>query len=1225
MSQILTLSRAIVTAIVAAALTTTVGHAQVEKPHRLIPPYAPLVTEISPQTAENEFPWIELHNPTNSTVDASRIVLVINDIHRYALPDRLPPMPPESYVLVEFNGKDKRADLLDFSRKPAVLHPGPELEKAIERRSGQIAVYTRNEHGKEILVDFVSWGSPGSQKSLTPERHRLWRKHWFVPQVRTFGDYDDEMLSRASDFSIARYPGTVGRNLSDWVVLYGKDRTPGAPNQIPGVGMFTLSDNAVVRCEDISVGWTANRMAREFIFQMARDASFKDLVEEVSLSEPNYKPKSVLPAGAYYYRVKVIDAQRRESAWSRTMRLNSKDMGGGQSDTAEDGAITNEVLLTGMQHLWQRKDTNLLCLDGCPSHLDGSTVKHWDTVHPDAGPVVDDHGDMNCVRASIAMMVSFYGRALSQDRIAYFTQEERTGVGNGIPEGDLAHGDGMFYSAEETTALEWALDETIADFIDTPAPSFSDLKGWLDANRPIMTRRPGHLRTMNGYREGDSDEEWVHILDPWSGERWETYATWSGNAVGTWVGPVSAPNAREDEPGIATDSDNDEVMDFDERIRFGTGRFDMDSDNDGVDDKEDIYEYVFQFGDVYDIRDADFDGDGVRKENDPDNDGDGFNDGCEDKNGNGIYELGAGETDNFAVDANLTCDAKPIHAIMVFDRSGSMSIPAADPKYDRAADAATLFLDAWLANDPPALTEVGLVYYDNSAYFDANAGTHTTSELLSEAKRDAIVASFSGNRPSHGSTSIGGGILKTMDAQGFDVAAVPVDDQQRAIVVLTDGKENAGTRMDDPAVTQALVDNKVDGYVLGIGDENQIDEVKLSALADILNHPPASLAKDLDEFQLEKFFLQVLAETQGMEFSLDPVEQIAVGQTKTHGVPVNAGAERVTFVVVWNEADGKIDFTLKNPAGQAVAADVLKTHQRYQVSSKVSPAPGQWTLTLEASSAATPAPSVIHYSVMALEKNPSVSGHFAVQGVHFLTGDSLRLTATLTQKQRALLGGEVVVIVDRPSLGLGTFTSKAHVPIPDRLLPAEKGVGVSPLEQKYRVMAQKRMKIPTTSERITLNDNGTMGDEIPGDGRYTGVFDHTRHDGIYTFRFLARAGQKGKLSTLNRERVVTLHVKPGIRSEVSPLKVIDRKYAKVDNQTYLKLSVTPRDRFGNKLGPGYADALDFGAKGSQIVSIVDKLDGTYEVELKIAGNYKGKPGIRATFIRNDKGRKRIFK
>jgi len=666
---------------------------------------------------------------------------------------------------------------------------------------------------------------------------------------------------------------------------------------------------------------------------------------------------------------------------------------------------------------------------------------------------------------------------------------------------------------------------------------------------------------------------------------------------------------------MALDTDGDRIQDFDEQVRFALGPYDDDSDNVGVDDKEDTYEHDFDSANGYAKRIADWDADGARKETDPDNDADTFNDGCEDANGNGVFEPASGETDNFSTNTGLTCGEKPIHAIVVLDRSGSMASPASAPinKYEHAADATALFLDAWLASDPPNQTKVGLVYYDNTAYFDTTTYSVTTLQLLSDATRDNIVNSFASNTPNYGSTSIGGGILKAMDTQGFNTSAIPADDQHRVIMVLTDGKENTGIRMDDPSVIGALVSGKVDGYALGIGDEYQIDVDKLDALAGILNHPPASLAKDLSEFQLEKFFLQVLAETQGMEFSVDPIEQINPGQTKSHTLPVNPGAARVTFVVVWNEACGKIAFTLQDPSGQAVPADVTKSHDRYQITSKSSPAPGPWTLTLDASTTCTPAPSRLTYSIMAMEKNEAVTGNFEIRGVDFLTGDQLRLVATLSKAGRALPGGTVVVNVEQPAVGLGTFTSEAQVAIPDRPTAVEKGQQTSPWEQKLQAMAHENVRIPTVTKTLVLNDEGKDGDEIPGDGEFTGIFKDTRYDGIYTFRFAAKAGNTRKIAMLNREKVMTVRMNPRIRPQMSPVQVLNREFQAADKRTHMSMNITPKDRFGNLLGPGKADLLQLDVRGTRVINAVDKLNGTYEVEVTVPGEYRGTPGLLATF------------
>ena len=93
-------------------------------------------------------------------------------------------------------------------------------------------------------------------------------------------------------------------------------------------------------------------------------------------------------------------------------------------------------------------------------------------------------------------------------------------------------------------------------------------------------------------------------------------------------------------------------------------------------------------------------------------------------------------------------------------------------------------------------------------------------------------------------------------------------------------------------------------------------------------------------FNWKSFFLQVLAETQDMEFNLDPVEEINPGQSRVHTVTVSPGASLVTFVVVWKEANANLSFTLKDPNNQVVAADVTKRHDHYQIAGKANPTGG---------------------------------------------------------------------------------------------------------------------------------------------------------------------------------------------------------------------------------------------------------------------------------------------
>lgn len=1111
-----------------------------------------VVTEISPVPGGNRAAWIELYNPHAIAVKSAGLTVVINDRFSYVLPGKSPVVPPGKFVLVRLDGKGENANTYKFTKGAMELHAPRNLTRAMNSRPGQIAVFhqARLKTLPKKITGFVAWGKPASKKSLTAQRNHIWKDNTYVPMAPNFGDHDPA-ASLKSGYTIGLYPGGKKDRPQDWVVYSSGESSPGKANPIPVPSMFTLANGAKIRVQDIAIGWVGHRKARAYKIQLAKDSSFRSMVDSKTLKSPFYRPARTLPAGTYYYRVKMIDTGGLESNWSQTMKVTGKELKMKPRANKEDGVI-EEKMLPAMLHKYQRKDTGLLCLDGCASEEDASTVLHWDKAHPSVVPTSGDHGGMNCVRASISMMVSYYGKSLSQDRIAFFTEEERAGVGNGIPEGDMAHMVGMSFHAEETAALEWALNETV-DFTDLPNPTFAQLKAWLDADRPIMTRTPGHLRTMNGYRIDDFGFYWVHILDPWSGPRWEEYGTWNTAARGTWVGPVSAPSAREDEASISTDSDGDLVMDFDEQFRFFTGLFDGDSDNDSVRDKNDIREYVFDASNNYSKRNADIDSDGKRKEKDPDNDGDTYNDGCEDTNFNGKYEPGLGETDNFAASGSVTCPEKPVHAIIVFDRSGSMRgvVSGTETKYDEAASAAVLFLDAWLANSPPANSKVGVAYYDCSSYFDTNAATDTTLELLTAAKRDKINDSFPVNQPGYGATSIGSGLVKAMEPQGFDIGSIPAGNQHRVVIVLTDGMENCGTRMDDPAVTSNLASGQVDGYVLGIGNETQIDMDKLNTLADILNHPPASFAKDMDAFELEKFFLQVLAETQGLEVSVDPQDSLTMGQSKQHTVTVSPGTKKVTFVVVWDSPGAAIDVTLKKGT-TTITPTITKSNKKYRVLACSSPKPGTWTVTVKARAAKRiSAPPPVDYSLMVLEKNSGISSHFTVAGHKYLAGEPLLLTAKLASKKTPTQNAMVRVEVTKPVKGLLSFVSKTKLrPIRTPVKALEKDIILTPLQKKHLQMARQKIRIPRAKVTVTLNDNGTNGDLVRGDGIYSAYFKETAADGLYSFRFITKIHPKrlllqptdrfGKFqkTVATREALKSILIKPK-RKKLVPIRPIN--------------------------------------------------------------------------------------
>lgn len=563
-------------------------------------PYLPIITEISLFTDGGKSPWIEFFNPLEETVDASELKIVINDTLEYLFPEGLPPLPSKGFILLRLDGKGEKGEGFRNEGQTLVLH-SPRVCTCAMKCIGQIAIYQKVAEGTTKLVGFVSWGAPGSKKSSTPERNIIWKPKWFVGMAQGPGDDEPGHIIKAG-YSIGLYPGVETTGVSDWVVFSKVDASPGRENIVPRPSMFIPSDGKV-RCKDPSVRWITNKYAKTYRFQIASKEDFSSIVGDTILGAPVYRPGNILSEGTYYYRVKTIDINSKNSDWSETIKLNCIDR-----------AFKDEKILKGMVHMYQRKDTKLLCLDGCGSDLVGSTIFPWDNCHsPKCSSL---HNSTNCAHASISMMVSYYGKSLSQDRIAYYMEEERAGAGDRKPEGDLAHNAGMEYDpsngGEETIALKWALGEE-PDRLKNDIPKFEkfeQLKEWLEAGRPIMTRCEGcipsksyfdHVRIIDGYRVFYDLEsgvmknkvQSVHILDPFMGHGWVELDEWDRTEKGTWVGPEIAPNAREDEESIWIDSDNDGIMDFDEQNRFFTDPFKKDSDNDGIDDKDEIRKYVF--------------------------------------------------------------------------------------------------------------------------------------------------------------------------------------------------------------------------------------------------------------------------------------------------------------------------------------------------------------------------------------------------------------------------------------------------------------------------------------------------------------------------------------------------------------------------------------------------------------------------------------------------------
>ncbi len=645
-----------------------------------------IINEVMPRPVYGQHDWIELYRPRTAFVQFHPLVFpgsaggytrigdhsiapsgldirgwIITDRenHVYTIPEALPPVPVDAYVLIYFDGLGPAADDYDFSDGVAVLHTPPGLVDIFDDDADQVALYANGLQEPDALQDFVAYGDAPGQHAFDAVQAGIWSETQAVRFHIGSGAAPEGTL--VPNRSIGLYPGHRNGGPEDWAVYEGEDLSPGARNPIPRSTWATAADGAVMGSDGFALGWNLTPGAT-YQFQMDDDPNFTSPQVDTLLEQPWYAPKAPPPAGTYWWRVRALTKTAPPSAWSTPRRVTILAVGDSQSNP-QALSVSQQRVLT-MTWLRQRKDSPLLCLDGDNEGNPSAPApkETWDAEHPDNQIYV--HGRNNCVRASIAMIVTHYGGQLSQDRLSYqlfenwgHPIEDRGGVGT--PAVDLGHDRPTFVcgstGSSARTLLAWALGVNNSSIVyGSTKPSFSQIRNWIDAGRPIM-RFDGvsHQTVIGGYRVLSNGTQQIRLFDPWSGLSWENYS--NINVGCYYVPPASAPNVRSDESGIWRDSDGDGINDWDESNRFGTDPSFADSDGDWVQDKQDIREYVFNTAGQYHLRDADIDGDNLRKELDPDNDGDSSVDGCEDTNYNGKYEPNLGETDNFDAASHQAC------------------------------------------------------------------------------------------------------------------------------------------------------------------------------------------------------------------------------------------------------------------------------------------------------------------------------------------------------------------------------------------------------------------------------------------------------------------------------------------------------------------------------------------------------------------------------------------
>jgi len=615
-----------------------------------------VINEISPASGGRSVAWIEFFNPQEVPVVLAGLMVGNGNGEEYVIADDFADLPARAYLVVWFDDAEPAGTVrTDRSGKIEVWAPADQAETWIPAH-GILTLYEPREHAKPKVLDYVAWGEPGET--------------WSVPLAEGFGVYDPATRLRPGD-SIGLYPVMKGTP-EHWViysdpeacepenVLNPCEVTPGLPNPIPRPKTFTPANGSTLGANSVGFGWARRPLDEGFRLEMARDAQFDDVMFSLSVRSSSIRLGWSLEPGRYFVR-NFAQSSGRWSEASPTYTFAVADSGCGNlpimASQYPDAPMTPPAgwctdiepekckVLESIEFKYQRKDSRLFCPlcpagarnkphrscatfvlkesewpGGQPNYLPGlfclwsshrfsrscrHDVAQWPNLSGQA-----EHGVQYCVPASVSMIVSAYGKCLSQDRIAFQIHSDPK---FSTAAEDLGHKKLTYCGGTGTdcsATLKWALGltpnpgEMYFQYVDveTSPIDFTGIKTWIDGHRPVMVASTQHASVIAGYcvesMTGEAQEEWLLVYDPIAGplivKASDVIATsigyWATQPVENVVGTFdqaqlrASKYVRGDEGGIWSDWDGDGIVDFDEALRFSTSPFCSVTTPDGMSD-----------------------------------------------------------------------------------------------------------------------------------------------------------------------------------------------------------------------------------------------------------------------------------------------------------------------------------------------------------------------------------------------------------------------------------------------------------------------------------------------------------------------------------------------------------------------------------------------------------------------------------------------------------------
>lgn len=537
---------------------------------------------------------------------------------------------------------------------------------------------------------------------------------------------------------------------------------------------------------------------------------------------------------------------------------------------------------------------------------------------------------------------------------------------------------------------------------------------------------------------------------------------------------------------------------------------------------------------------------------------------------------------------------KDVDVMVVFDRSGSMSLPglSGQTKLKEAKDATSLFIQLLRLD---AGHSAGLVSFSSTA---SNPVDFALAAVNNANKTSLIgpvpfTTGTVGGLNAGGNTTIGGGLQA---AQAEFPAPTP-ETNTPTILLMTDGLQNTPPMIEE--VENELGDTLLS--IIGFGTEANLDGPLLTTLArdhgGIYTHSGDGLA-------LKKFFVLSFGNIFEAAISLDPVFVLPAGALEAKPIPLHVcGEDTLTVVLGWTHPESDLLLRLLTPGGNTISAATpgveASTGDTWTFLRLTLPFNGErdglWQIQVSRArgtlTAASPSDREERFFVTSVVDGGPLFRPVAPRKLYY-TGDTINPLVELRERNGSLLHhADVTVEVIAPNVSTGNLLARAG-------LGKATVVGGDSLNARASTLialeqAQAGPLVTTTTQTFPLFDDAKHEDgAMEEDGVYGNPLpDLTRVEGNYTFHALARFGEE---CTATRETSWSAYVLVGI----DPFKT-ETTSAVVgvlpDGRQQVRVTFTPRDQYGNFVGPGRLGSFKVdGQPGSELLGWTrDAGDGSY--------------------------------